>query len=110
MLNAFFQSKSLRVKCMLMLMIVFNLWAVVDGKRARVNKKKKKSRDMTFAFMFVAVIFCLTFVPLIGYFLYNVWKDPITPTLIKNGGDLLKEKTMGFLSKRKGPDAEEKQD
>lgn len=108
MLHAILQAKSLRLKCALMMMVVFNVWSVVDGKRARVNKKKKKSKDMTFAFMFVGVIFCLTFVPLIGYFLYNVWKDPVTPTLLKNGTELLKEKTMGYLSKRKGNEAEEK--
>jgi len=56
---------------------------------------------MSFALWFVGGIFCLTFVPLICYFLYNVWKDPLTPTLVKNGAELMKEKTMGYLSKRK---------
>lgn len=78
-----------------------NVWLAVESKRGRAGKKKKQSTNMTFALYFVGGIFLLTFVPLIGYFLYNVYKDPLTPTLIKNGSELMKEKTMGFLSKRK---------
>lgn len=79
-----------------------NIWCTVESKRARVGKKKKKGgTDVSFALFFVACIFCLTFIPLIGYFLYNVWRDPLTPTLMRNGTEMMKEKTMGFLSKRR---------
>ena len=87
---------------MVVVFTFMNLWCVVESKRARVSKKKKKtSTDLTYALLFVGFIFCLTFVPLVVYFLYNVWKDPLTPSLVQNGTDMLKEKTMGFLSKRK---------
>lgn len=83
-------------------MVTFmSVWLAVESKRARAGKKKKQSTDMSFALYFVGGIFLLTFVPLICYFLYNVYKDPLTPTLIKSGSELMKEKTMGFLSKRK---------
>ncbi len=82
----------------------------MEAKRGRVNKKKKsKGGNITYALMFVGVIFSLTFVPLVFYFLYNVWNDPLSPTLVKNGTELLKEKTMGFLSKKK-PVVEEKEE
>ena len=80
-------------------MVIMNCWNFIESKRARVNKKKKKS-DHSYALKFIGVMFGLTFIPLILYFLYNVYKDPLTPTLIKNGSEILKEKTMGFLSKK----------
>lgn len=96
------KSKSLNLKFMVVLIACMNLWCFVESKRARVNKKKKKkSKDLTHGLIFVGMTLCLTFVPLLCYFIYNVWKDPLTPTLVQNGTDLVKEKTMGFLSKRK---------
>lgn len=96
----------------MILLAFMNVWLTVEGKRSRAGKKKKQSTDMSFALYFVGAIFLLTFVPLIGYFLYNVYKDPLTPTLLKNGSELMKEKTMGFLSKRKtkNQDVDEKDD
>lgn len=98
------------MKCILILFALLSIWQSVEGKKARVGKKKKKS-DVSFPLFFVACIFCLTFVPLIGYFLYNVWRDPLTPTLVKNGTEMMREKTMGFLSKRKvREDSEDKEE
>jgi hypothetical protein len=90
-------------------MLLMSMWNWVEAKRGRVSKKKKsKGGNITYALMFVGAIFCLTFVPLVFYFLYNVWNDPLSPTLVKNGTELLKEKTMGFLSRKKQAAAEEK--
>lgn len=101
-------NRSFRLKFMVVLFTIMNLWYFVESKRARVSKKKrKKNGDLTYALLFVGVIFCLTFVPVIIYFLYNVWRDPLTPSLVQNGTDLLREKTMGFLSKRKQKEAKD---
>jgi predicted transporter len=109
-INGILQSKSLKVKWVLSVMLAMSLWSLVDGKKARVKKGKKNRGDMSSAVMFVGVIFALTFVPLIGYFIYNVWNDPLTPSLVKNGTELIKEKTMGFLSKRKTAEENEQKD
>lgn len=87
---------------MIMIIMVMSLWYEVEGKKARVSRnKKKRGGDMTYGLMFVGALFGLTFIPLIGYFLYNVWKDPLTPTLVKNGTEMFKEKTMGYLSNKR---------
>ena len=41
------------------------------------------------------------FVPPILIFVYNVYKDPLTVTVIKDGLEVLKNKTIGSLSKKK---------
>ena len=111
MFQAIVSARTLRLKCVMIMLIFMNVWLTVDSKRGRAaGKKKKQSTNMTFALYFVGGIFLLTFVPLIGYFLYNVYKDPLTPTLIKNGSELMKEKTMGFLSKRKASDQDDNKD
>jgi hypothetical protein len=103
--------KGLQFRILLSAMFMVNVWWKVEGKRARVKKKGKNGKsDMTFAIAFVIGVFCLTFIPLIGYFLYNVWKDPLTPSLVKNGTEMLKEKTMGFLSKKKRGEVEDKEE
>ena len=78
-----------------------NLLCFVECKRARATKKKKQQADHGTAVIFILVLFSLTFVPLIIYFFYNVLKDPITPSLVKNAGEMIKEKTMGYLSRKK---------
>lgn len=106
MIIAILTAKGLRVKFVMSVVLMLHLWSLVEGKRARVKKRgrKKGNTNWTFGILFILGLFCLTFVPLIGYFLYNVWRDPLTPTLMKNGTDMLKEKTMGFLSKKKATD------
>jgi len=41
---------------------------------------------------------CVLLPPIIN-FIYSVIRDPLTPTLLKDGYLLLKEKSMSFLSK-----------
>jgi hypothetical protein len=91
---------SINAKFVLIFLLFTSWWSVIESKRAK-NSKKKKNHDHTYGLWFILVLFLLTFVPLILYFLYNVYKDPLTPSLIKNGTEVLKEKTMGYLSKKK---------
>jgi len=39
--------------------------------------------------------------PIISFF-YNVYRDPATPTVLRNASELLSERTLGFLSARGG--------
>ncbi|KAJ1421112.1 hypothetical protein B484DRAFT_399622 [Ochromonadaceae sp. CCMP2298] len=109
MLTALLDVKSTKVRFTLVIILLMNIWCTVEGKRARVKaNKKKKSRGHMSGLYFVLGIMSLAILPVIFIFLYNVYKDPITPTLIKNGYELLRERSMGFLSKKKT--AEEKED
>lgn len=106
-MTALLDVKSSKVRFALVVLFLMNIWCTVEGKRARAkSNKKKKSRGHMNGVYFVVFLFGLAIVPVILIFLYNVYKDPITPTLIKNGTELVRERMMGFLSKKKP--AEEK--
>lgn len=57
---------------------------------------------------FCLVAFLLCFVPSILVFLYNVLRDPLTPTLISNASKMVQTKTFSYLSKSKRIAQEEK--
>jgi hypothetical protein len=48
---------------------------------------------------FCAILFLLCFVPSIIMFIFNVVRDPLTPTLISNASDIMKARTFSYLSK-----------
>ena len=49
----------------------------------------------------IFALLALLFLPPIVAFVYNVSRDPATPTVLKNGAALIQERSMGFLSARK---------
>lgn len=70
----------------------------IDGKKRPKYNKKRKYRGHAYGVNFCLVVLALTFIPLIGYFIYNVIKDPITPTLFTNAQQMMRDKTLGYLS------------
>ena len=77
----------------------FLLFSVLCKKTT--SRKAKKDVDHTSGLIFVGVLLVLCFVPSIGYFIYNVYKDPDTPTILNNAIQLVKEKSFGNLSRNK---------
>ena len=68
----------------------------------RKSKKTDGSdREDWKALYILGILLALIFIPTILRFVYNVIRDPITPTLISNASTLVKEKTFGYLSKKK---------
>ena len=104
MLSYFWSGKSLKVKIVLLALLCFHIFNEIEGKKKKRKhpkyNKKRQVRSHSYGLTFCLVVFSMTFVPLLCYFIYNVIKDPITPTLVKNGSQMIKEKTMGFLSKK----------
>ena len=49
----------------------------------------------------LAYLLLAIFLPPILIFVYNLYKDPLTMTVIKDGLEVLKHKTIGSLSKKK---------
>jgi hypothetical protein len=45
----------------------------------------------------------MALLPPIVVFLRNLYKDPMTPTLWKNGLEVIREKMLGFISERAQP-------
>lgn len=67
--------------------------------RNRGKKQQLAASNHEFGLYFCVVAFILCVIPSIGYFFYNVYKDPVTPVLIKRIFTLVKEKSFGFLSR-----------
>ena len=72
-------------------------------KRKGRNKKKIRSETPFKGWGWVMGLFILCFIPPIISFFYNVYKDPMTPTLISNMLDVAKVSMIGFVSKNNKP-------
>lgn len=73
----------------------------MESKRAKVNKAKKHTHEHTTGLWWCAILFMLCFIPSSIYFLYNIAKDPLTPTIVANLWAKVQEQSMGFLSEKK---------
>eukprot|EP01038_Epipyxis_sp_PR26KG_P011490 gene11490-15389_t len=96
-------------RLLLLLMIFFLFCDLIlctkSNPRAKARRNQKKAGN-DFAEHWTGVYYCLflfllCFVPAIGYFIYNVAKDPVTPTILTNLYNNVQEKTIGYLSKNK---------
>jgi hypothetical protein len=74
----------------------------------RVNERqafnKKRGKDVSLGGgngpYIIAALFLLVILPPIASFIMNVYRDPLTPQLIKDSYAAVKERTMGYLSSR----------
>jgi hypothetical protein len=82
----------------LSLMIAFILLDVASGKRA---KKKLEISDHYQALVIITAISLLLIVPSLATFIYSIIKDPDTPEVYRKLKDVVKEKTIGNLSRRR---------
>ena len=105
-----------------------------DGQRPRKNRGqqrriKRRNDDIIPNFTGLWIILALVFLPPILYFIYNVIiiyyftfiisinsyniyqisRDPATPQVAKDLYDIAKERTVGFLSKRKNKKKRDKE-
>lgn len=99
--------KSFRVCFLSLLLAVFSvlqLFVEVDAKTKRPKPKfgrKVRNSDT----VWTGVYYCcgglaLMFVPLLGYFLYNLYKDPEMPKVFSELLELAKKRTLGYLSSK----------
>lgn len=58
----------------------------------------------------MGIILALVLLPPIVIFVYNIYKDPVTPELVQRVQEIAKEKTLGYLSKRKAKDDQNNDD
>ncbi len=70
-------------------------------KKKRGGKSKKAIPDGTmYGVYFCIGLLVLSFIPGLGLFCYNVYKDPITPQLWKRLLESIQQRTLSFLSTR----------
>lgn len=79
----------------------------------RKTKKKVGRKVSNPEQLWTGVYFCLgalalMFVPLIGYFIYNIYRDPDLPKLTRELFGVMKRKTLSYLSADKKKAAEAK--
>jgi hypothetical protein len=70
-------------------------------KKHRKNKRHSHTSDeldFSQAFWIIGILFATLIFPPIIYFVYAVVKDPVTPTVMKNGWDYIKQQYFGYLS------------
>ncbi len=80
-----------------------------DGATAAMssrNRKRKGGRDLDIesfwnGIKIIMILLGVVFLAPLMYFLYTAAKDPLTPTLIVDAWNALKERTLGNLSKPK---------
>lgn len=71
------------------------------GKRGKASAAGK--RPPFYGWRFILFLFLLCFIPPVSAFVYNLYKDPMAPTLWKNGLEFMREKMLGFLAKVNQP-------
>lgn len=89
------------VRRLVLLLFIFYL---VDGtRRARkpkVGRKRSKEHDHWVGLYYVLGTLALMIFPIIGYFFYNVYKDPLTPRLASELFEVVKRKTLSYVGKK----------
>jgi peptidoglycan/LPS O-acetylase OafA/YrhL len=77
---------------------------------AATKKKQKRRRvediDPLHGLYSIVAIMALIIIVPIAFFLYNIIRDPITPTLVRNASDMVKDRTFGYLSARQPKSSE----
>ena len=106
--------KSFRYYLTVWVLILAHTYCYVDAQRARrqtsrrgAAKSRRAEREARKqplrGWRFVIVLFFMALLPPIVVFLRNLYKDPMTPTLWKNGLEVIREKMLGFISERAQP-------
>ena len=102
-------AKSLNYYLTYWMLILASAAVYVDAQSQRAGlaksrrKKSKRGREKVkkapfYGWRFVLFLFLLCFIPPVFTFVYNLYKDPMAPTLWKNGLEMVREKMLGFLS------------
>lgn len=86
---------------LLVLFLTFSLTDAIEGQKRKRRKKKDVSDTSLTGVYYCMVIMALTVIPSLGLFIYSIYKDPMTPTVFTRVLDMLKERTIGYLSSQK---------
>jgi hypothetical protein len=95
---------TLKVRILYGIIIVLFFFTCISeaAPRKTTRKKKKDISDsrMTGVYYCIAIL-SLTFIPSLVLFFYSLYKDPMTPTIISRLLEVAKDRTIGYLSRKK---------
>lgn len=106
--------RTLKIQAITILFSVLNIVAYVEaqkgargggrGGRRSGGGRRNNSEDTTAHYstgMYICMIlFALCVIPTVGIFAYNLYKDPMTPELLKRAAVTVKDNALGYLSKK----------
>ena len=94
--------RSTRYLIRLLPAVAFLVLCVVQLEAAKKKKRMKREEidPLRGLYSILFVMGLVIFIP-IALFFYNMAMDPITPTLMINATNVVKERTLGYLSARK---------
>lgn len=94
--------RSTRYLIRLLPAVAFLVSCVVQLEAAKKKKRMKREEidPLRGLYSILFVMGLVIFIP-IALFFYNMAMDPITPTLMINATNVVKERTLGYLSARK---------
>eukprot|EP01031_Cornospumella_fuschlensis_P047161 gene47161-57761_t len=70
------------------------------ARKPKVGRKRSKEHDHWVGLYYVLGTLALMIFPIIGYFFYNVWKDPLTPKLAAEIFEVVKKRTLSYVGKK----------
>ena len=89
---------------------MFNVAEAVRKKRRGHSAKQKRKHSLT-QFMYIMIIAMLcVFVPILAYFAYSVARDPMTPVVLKQLWQHVKERCTGYLGKKRNESTKSKKE
>lgn len=78
--------------------------ALPRRKRKKVLSERPRTKEWSIThqagFEIIIVLLMLCLLPPVVMFIYNVYKDPATPTVLRNASEVITERTLGYLSAR----------
>jgi hypothetical protein len=83
-----------------LLVLIAYIWECLSAATKRRKGKDMKKPLETIEEAGYALLLMLSFliIPVLVYFVYVIWKDPVTPHLIEDLIAYTKEKSFGYLS------------
>lgn len=82
--------------------LILSLVDAAEGPKRNRRRKKKDVSDTSLTGVYYCLgIMALTIIPSIVMFFYSIYKDPMTPTVFSRMVEVLKERTIGYLSAQK---------
>jgi L-asparagine transporter-like permease len=91
----------MKLSALVNLLLVYSVGCVDAQKKKKAQQPRREDLDPLRGTSSVLTVLALVFIIPILLFIYNIARDPITPTLMKEAFKNISERTFGYLSSNK---------